>query len=360
MSQLKIDGERVEVQRALEPLTNAIVTDSRVFHLTTSEWISQLNKQLNAEVIGFGGWRDAEPIQIISEAKERLKKEGWNKVRPALSVTIRAFILYAFAGGKLTKNHTSEVQYLRRAIDIIERGQKEWEHVRPETRGSVFRETFKRGVDRMYMDALRDLCNAEADPSVREQISDEIFDKATAMIKSINSSPPPPRGVDPPFVNAFYYHARGHAQANQGWCYKRRGSQPPLAKSKEGLQLLRQAGICYLKAAGDFPEDDEWHIGYLTIAVENMLEGAAAVGEVLRALKRLRSAIPKAEMIWASLMSKYGHQERSQRVLSYEPKLRQLLNEGKITENYGMCITLAAVDAGVFGDAAFSVDLDET
>ncbi|KAF9259402.1 hypothetical protein L218DRAFT_1003870 [Marasmius fiardii PR-910] len=313
MSRLKMDGERVEFYMALEPLTNAIMTDSRVFHLTTSEWISQLNKQLNAEMIGFGGWRDAEPLQIISEAKERLEKEGWDKVRPALSVTIRAFILFAFAGGRLLSNHTAEVQYLDRATDIIEHGQKEWNMSDPR----LVVPSFGRRSNVAWIKCIWthsgilqklssiQLYGSEADPSVREQILDESLDKTIATLDNVTSSPPPPRGVDPAFVSAFYYHARGHAYAMV-------------------LQQERERALS---------EDDQWHLTYLTIAVENMVEGATAGVEVFKALKRIRSAIPKAEIIWGGLMSKAGLQERFQRVLSFEPRLRQLLDEGKIAED---------------------------
>ncbi|KAG7089030.1 hypothetical protein E1B28_010741 [Marasmius oreades] len=359
MDSMVNDGEQTTVQlRALEPLSNAIMTDPRVFHLAKSEWISQLNEQLNAEVMVHGGWKDAGPAQIISEANARLAKEGWDKVRPALSVTIRAFILYAFVEGKLLRNFTTEVQYLGRAIEVLERGQKEWEHVSFKDRGAIFRDTFKRGVDKLYMDSLRELHDTEQDPHVQASILEELYEKSKSMIESVNNSPPPTRELDPAFAAAYYYHARGNAYAHQAFCCSRRGSQ--LTDSKEGLTLLQGAGFSYLKAADEFPEDDEWHTVYLTAAVENMLEGGAAVGLVLETLKRLRLAIPVAEKIWGAVMSRAGYKYRFQRALEFEPKLQRLLDEGKIMKDYGMCINLSSASAGgSFGDESFSVDLSK-
>lgn len=45
--------------------------------------------QAKFEVTATGAWSDGDPSSVMREAKKRLKKQGWERVRPALAMTIR-------------------------------------------------------------------------------------------------------------------------------------------------------------------------------------------------------------------------------------------------------------------------------
>jgi hypothetical protein len=63
--------------------------DSRIFHIEDSDWIKKYNNQVTFEAQKSEAWTEGGPELIIEEAQKRLRKEGWDSLRPALSVTIR-------------------------------------------------------------------------------------------------------------------------------------------------------------------------------------------------------------------------------------------------------------------------------
>jgi hypothetical protein len=121
-------------------------------------------------------WVEGGPELIIKEARERLRREGWSSVRPALSTTIRSdkcffwvfffwyscsiltltsgYIMHGFMEGNTHGNHTIEVEMLTRSIEILEWGQQEWSSVSKDDRGAIFEDTFIRGIRTMRLEAL--------------------------------------------------------------------------------------------------------------------------------------------------------------------------------------------------------------
>jgi hypothetical protein len=63
--------------------------DSRIFHIDNSDWIKKYNDQAMFEAQKCNAWTEGGPELVIEEAQQRLRKEGWGSLRPALSVTIR-------------------------------------------------------------------------------------------------------------------------------------------------------------------------------------------------------------------------------------------------------------------------------
>ena len=110
----------------------------------------------------------------MESAQKRLREQGWDRVRPALSVTVRSvqpllfflsilggrvfltrgFILRAFLEGTVRGNSAATIEFLSRSIEILEWGQRVWKDVPRTERGTIFDDTFVRGVRSMYLDAL--------------------------------------------------------------------------------------------------------------------------------------------------------------------------------------------------------------
>jgi stress-induced-phosphoprotein 1 len=59
-----------------------------------------------------------------------------------------------FVEGGMRGNHISREEFYRRAIDIVEWGRSVWKGVSIRERGSIFEETFLRGLRGMHLDAL--------------------------------------------------------------------------------------------------------------------------------------------------------------------------------------------------------------
>lgn len=60
----------------------------------------------------------------------------------------------AFFEGGMRGNHTAEIEFSRRAVELIEWGRETWPNVSKDERGSTFERTFLRGVKNMYITAL--------------------------------------------------------------------------------------------------------------------------------------------------------------------------------------------------------------
>ena len=56
--------------------------------------------------------------------------------------------------GGIRGNHIIREEFYRRAMDIIEWGRSMWKDVSREDRGSIFEETFLRGLRAMHIEAF--------------------------------------------------------------------------------------------------------------------------------------------------------------------------------------------------------------
>jgi hypothetical protein len=117
-------------------------------------------------------WTEGGPELIINEAQKRLRKEGWDSVRPALTTTIRfecscdfcplcahfsfcsGYIMRGFMEGSARGNHVAQVEMYTRCIEILEWGRKTWCNIPREERGAIFEPTFIMGVRTMRLEAL--------------------------------------------------------------------------------------------------------------------------------------------------------------------------------------------------------------
>lgn len=90
-------------------------------------------------VLPFGSY-DSHSFPIIS---------GSNPVNSLY----RAYIMRGFLEGTAQRNHQAAVEFMSRALEIIEWGSKEWKNVSIEDRGVIFRPSFIRGLQVMYMEA---------------------------------------------------------------------------------------------------------------------------------------------------------------------------------------------------------------
>ena len=126
------------------------------------------------EAQNYNAWTEAGPERVLREAEARLRKGGWDDVRPALSVTVRsvcffahwremprfmlalfsvsAWIMRAFMSGGMSQDHDAAIQWYNNAIQVLERGQKLWHDVHSDDRGAIFKDTFVRGIRVLLLD----------------------------------------------------------------------------------------------------------------------------------------------------------------------------------------------------------------
>lgn len=114
-----------------------------------------LVKMLTTE---YRPWGDEGPQQVIEEANKRINTEGWTSVRPALSTTIRMWMLRGLFEGKIYHHYDVGVEFIGRALELLNAGNRIWKDVPQRTRGAVFHESFVRGVRDWYLDTCIAVC----------------------------------------------------------------------------------------------------------------------------------------------------------------------------------------------------------
>ncbi len=62
-----------------------------------------------------------------------------------------------YIDGNLRGQHQAEVEFLSRALDILEWGRERWADVPRSDRGSIFEITFIRGVRNMHLHAMMEV-----------------------------------------------------------------------------------------------------------------------------------------------------------------------------------------------------------
>ncbi|KAK1222349.1 hypothetical protein PQX77_014799 [Marasmius sp. AFHP31] len=342
--QMKDGAEQLRATlRAIEYLSNAIMMDSRVFHIGSQDWIERFNRQLRIEHEHYRSWLPFGPERVFEQAEARLKKEGWDSVRPALSGTVRSWILLGFLDGGARQNHVSEAEHITRALEVIEWGRKTWPDVSLKDRGVIFLDTFLRGVQKLRIEALVKASTQEKDAASRLQRLEELLVEAEKMIKDIDDGEQSAREENPSVAAAFCHYPRGHARGAKAFYY---GRKAELNEDKDECRELHgEAAMTYLEALEDFCEDDEQYTLYLNAALQHMLKAGAPVGLMLKQMERLRDTIPKTQPIWGKMMSiQQAGESRFEHVLKYEKHFRDLLAEGKITEDVGLGLTFLTDD----------------
>ena len=106
----------------------------------------------------YGAWTNqADEAIIMREIRERVAIRGWDNVRPALDLTVRAWIMHAFLLRSIPDYETA-VQLLQKVQRFLTWGEHQWPTVLAAERGVIFEPTFRRSVKRLYLHTLYQVC----------------------------------------------------------------------------------------------------------------------------------------------------------------------------------------------------------
>ncbi|KAG1724346.1 hypothetical protein EDB19DRAFT_1858604 [Suillus lakei] len=317
---------------ALTYLTNGLMRDERAFHINQPDWITKYNQQFLLEAMYRQAW-DSVGLEIAKEgAQTRLKEKGWDDVRPALSVTVRAWIMRGVLD-KLRGEPQAGIQFLKQAVDLLEWGRNIWKNVTNTDRGPIFEDTFVRGVRSMHLKMFRDAYNT--DPGLNSKYPlEHLKEEAEDLLKEIeigSSQNPRKEQVDPGAVSSFYIYPAGIAHSMIGFYHVQTAlyDNDPLTCM---FSFMRGAQA-YMKAAGKYPEDDELHAWNLSCAMDCMRNaGISKICDLDAVAISLRKAIPKMKKIWALSALQHGGRDRKIRVnLDIADNIMKHVEEGKLT-----------------------------
>ncbi|KAG6374418.1 hypothetical protein JVT61DRAFT_4455 [Boletus reticuloceps] len=288
-------------------ITNGLMRDMRVFRMDSSNWLDKFNDQVNFEAEKRRAWTSDSLENIKQKALDRLKKEGWNDVRPALAVVVRARLMRAILDSKLRQAPHVAVERMKEILQILQWGRQIWRDVPKDDRGAVFQDTFVRGIKAIYLETLMS-AHAKAAAADKQGFLDALLDASRELVEDMEKESRQPSStepVDPGFVSSFYVYPTAEAYAVVGYCFVQ------MAQSSENLSekmtCYALAIKQYTQAAQALPDDDEKHCWYLNCTIDPMLRTGAPKDVIMGIVEKIREAMPKMQKIWAnSALAKEG------------------------------------------------------
>ncbi|KAF8843782.1 hypothetical protein BDN67DRAFT_896356 [Paxillus ammoniavirescens] len=315
----------------LASITNGIMRDGRVFHIDSNDWSEKLNDQVGFECQKHDAWATKSLEVIKQKALQRQKKKGWNDVRPALAVTVRAWIMRTVIDCNRGAPHVA-IELAKQTLDLLHWGRQVWKNVSKDDRGAIFEDTFVRGVRVIYLEALMQMYSSNPGPNTKATL-DTLLEEATDLLEETleNQKSGPNGPVDPGFVSSFFIYPCGQARAMIAYYHLQvaNSSGDPL----EALAHYLRSSEQYTLAGMTFPEDDEQHCWYLNCGLGCLVSTGALIELVEVAAQRIREVMPKMQRIWGnSALAKQGRDETIKKTLQVVDDELQLVKEGKKTK----------------------------
>lgn len=192
---------------------------------------------------------DVETIQ--QQALGRLKKEGWDKVRPALAVAVRfvrpplteashsiptvsSWLMIGIFDAQFRQAPHVGAERLKETLELLHWGRQVWRDVPTSDRGVIFVDTFVRGIKGIYLEILAGVSHcticfwwtqlmryqafAGASGDDKKAFLNTILNVAREIIEEAEkflppNEPPSSEPVDPGFNASFYIYPVAHAYA---------------------------------------------------------------------------------------------------------------------------------------------------
>ncbi|PPQ92548.1 hypothetical protein CVT25_010381 [Psilocybe cyanescens] len=310
-------------------ISNAVMRDSRVFHFDSSDWIIKYNEQVIFEAELHKAWVHGGAKTIKEEAPKRLKREGWHKVRPALSTTIRAWLMCGVLS-KVTGKYATSIEYYSRTLDVLEWGARTWQKVSAADRGVIFSKTFIRGARRMKLAAMHS-CVMNKVQGV-DITSDEMADFARELIAETDANPPDAADepLDIGFAGSFWMYPKGDALSVLAWHYMQLGHN---STTSEGAQAAySQSAECYIQAAQSYPLDEEQTIVFYKVALEAywFSPQGKKLEDMIPLFFLISEQLPHVTKIWEHSEDAIGRDAQLMQALNFEKRCEDALKCGKI------------------------------
>ncbi|KAG8763836.1 hypothetical protein FRC11_011506 [Ceratobasidium sp. 423] len=321
---------------AVVDISDGLLRDERAFHMTTSDWKDRYGYQAQYEAMEYNAWiNQADEAIIMREIRERVATRGWNDVRPALDLTVRAWIMHAFLLRSIPDYNTA-VHLLQKVQRFLTWGDHQWPDVPTSQRGVIFEHTFRRSVKRLYLHTLYQAIINNPSPNSPFSLA-ELKNTSAAILDDVEQHPPESEDKDkltPGYIAAYWVYPTAEALIIDGFYHMQLAlTSVPVdpVKQKANYRLAYEK---YLSGAERFPKDDENHAYYLKSALECLMESGATLNETLPLMERVRKATPLMKNIWeTSSMSLCGRDAALQAVISFEEGVQKQLKDGTLTMN---------------------------
>ncbi|KAH9846628.1 hypothetical protein C2E23DRAFT_890715 [Lenzites betulinus] len=320
---------------AIMILTNGLLADSRVFAITEQDFSDRYNRQVLFELSQTKAWSEGGSRRVIAEAPVRLAAEGWDSLRPALSLTVRAWIMRAFIQSNVTNEPEAALDFYTSAIEVLQWGRSTWKDISSKDRGAIFQESFLRGIKCLRLETLMMGYSANPGPTSKFPLS-EILAGAEDIIKEVTPlvNQPPTEEHMFGFHLSFVRYPLANAYSLRGFYHQHtaRNIRNAMGPASDVVEHFKTAAQEYIQAADIYPSDEENHIMCLMFAADALLEARSPAGEVVKLFDRINDAIPVVNLIWEfSANATAAVNGMLERDMDFRDRLVQKMQEGRLT-----------------------------
>ncbi|KAA1479181.1 hypothetical protein DENSPDRAFT_846114 [Dentipellis sp. KUC8613] len=334
---------------AIEKISNAVLTDSRAVHLTFSEWPQMYNLQAQFEIGVRKAPDAAQPLEAFVAEARRLKDEGgWDAVRPAVATSVRCSIIFAFLESEAMNDMVKSLIVLDKILEILRWGRAEWPNASVSERGSIFTDTFVRGVRTMRLDRyMRALQSVGMQDALYTLSYEHVIEEAEAMLEEMRESQEEEGRQYKGFAIAFFAIPEAMALIGQGFYYMQAGIALSSNEDtrNQGLFALGRAHEFYSKGAEKYPPDDERRLYFLAVALLALFRSQAPLEKTLPCIAHIREARDAAKQIWEHVPAFKGSSAKVDQYEEFEKKIMQEIEAGGVSMKDSRCPSWASVVA---------------
>ncbi|KZT67605.1 hypothetical protein DAEQUDRAFT_766972 [Daedalea quercina L-15889] len=316
-------------------LTNAVLTDSRVFHVDGPRWLEFYAKQVLLELSDFRTWPTRPVEEIKVEALKRQREKGRDAVCTAVHVTVCIWIMQGLVANR---NQMDPQVALRRYDDVLEL--LEWgrtmsrRNVRTEEKAGMFEDYFVRGVRKLRLDALMAACGEHPSQGPEAPLQ-RLYDEARSIIlemPKVGSAALSDGKHEPGFILAFGVYPKACAYTMVGFYHQQMARRCARRMDFVGVSSHFLEGYqAYWEGAILFPQDDELRAWFLHVALHMLKTSGGEYPVVLHTLEQLRLTLPGVRKIWEhSKIAEQGRDKACEEDLQLEQKIVKDLADGKV------------------------------
>ncbi|KAI0040123.1 hypothetical protein FA95DRAFT_1566656 [Auriscalpium vulgare] len=285
---------------SLRDLTNSLTSDMRTVRwaeLEAPEHTGMLQRMIENEMRTAAAPDPSQKFNVMTMAfRDMLKQNGWNRVRPSVTITVRCLIVRGHMAMNMRRDYETAYTVLSKAQRIIEWGRTEWEGVSTDDRGTIFSDTFYAAVASMALVAF-EAAYTHSHGRSRRFRKEELIERADTLIK-YTLSIPRPASMKAVSSLAFVIYPEAQAHSTKGLAFAKHVEYKLCEDAEEKKTYLRHAVDEYMKAAEIYPTDEERHAQCLYDALMCLFRLRAPLRETMPLMDRICIVTPEIVELW--------------------------------------------------------------
>ncbi|VDB94317.1 unnamed protein product [Peniophora sp. CBMAI 1063] len=337
----------------LQMFCNALIQDDRCFRLDMGDFQEKMNLQIQMELTQArtpSNILDADAF--IVGIRELHSQGGHDLSCRAMTAGLRTLICRAYLESGVTQKFAKAIDLYDNVLKIMRWGRDEWPNASKDDRGAVLEDTYILGVRRLRLVAYMQAYSNRENRS--KHTLQGLLEESESILAEVKALPPLKEALLPGFNMAFRDYVEGEALAHIGfyWNHVTREEQPRTESAiSRGMDNLRKSAKFYFAAAEKFPEDDERHVWYIKIGLDQLFTAGAPLFITMPVIEKVRYKLPVAQEIWqfSSMNIGNGGGKPYEDLFGFIDEVNEMMEKGICNMNVGVSPPWAA-PRDVFGD----------